>query len=507
MRVVIVDDDILIREEIKTFIDWKKQGFTMIFEASNGKDAFLWLQENEADIVITDISMPVMNGVELIRNLKNANFAGQILVMSNYDEFDYVKDAMKYGAFDYCLKYKLEPEGFLNLLNSIAQYIQNNQKQNKADEKNINDRWTYLHIVRNACLGYPSPEEIEIHDSNPNSIKGYYIFYVKHPPLNETNRQIETNLLKKNVLWFALSTNEHAAVVVFSDNSYYKRDNTLMEYTNLLRENVLNGIIAYSNQEIKFQNLYTQICKLRENSRIYFYKKQPIINVLEDYSFSLNLSLEMLKQTEDDMILAIQNTDAKSFKDKLMTFFSYVTENNIDPKMVLHYIKDFIYQIIHTLRKLKIGMESCEILEEVIHKLNDYNITIKELFQDIILALQPYFDNGNDNGSTEVRPEIIRAIQYMQSNYAKNIELKDVASYVGLSRNHFCTIFHNETGEKFISYLSRVRVEKSKKYLMDYQNRIQEVAYRVGIDNPRYFCKLFKDYTGMSPSEYREKNL
>lgn len=508
VRVIIVDDDKLIREEIKSFCNWKEEGFELVFEAANGKEALYWLQANQADIIITDISMPVMNGVELIKNLKADHFAGQIVVMSNYDEFDYVKDAMKYGAFDYCLKYKMDSEGLLEILNAMAQKIRESSQKNEVDllEKREKEHLNYFKLIRNACMGFSSNEESIQHSLSQLASKFYFAFYVSHGELGAENEQIEEMIKAKGMLWISLSTREHACIMSLSSNSIYQKAIHLFEYATLIKKTIEKPIITYGINEIPFEDLYKQISILKKKSGIYFYEEQSIIVADGVAPFASQLELTFVKQLDDGIMHSLSNSDQKAFADSLTEYADRVSAKRVVPSVVIRHMCALTYQIINYIQSQSIGEESVALLSEACIGFSDYNATMTGICKKLITATKPLFSFIGINNPTGIRLEILKAIQYMNSHYMENILLNDVASYVGLSRNHFCTVFREETGEKYVSYLLKIRMEKSKEYLRDYRNRIQEVSYMVGIDNPRYFCKLFKEYTGVSPSEFRERN-
>lgn len=508
MRVIIVDDDKLIREEIKSLCNWKEEGFELVYEAANGKEALFWLKSNQADIIITDISMPVMNGVELIKNLKANQFTGQIVVMSNYDEFDYVKDAMKYGAFDYCLKYKIDSEGLLDILNTMAQKIRESSQKNEVEllEKREKEYLNYLKLIRNVCLGFSSDEESKQHSLSQFASKFYFVFYVLHGELGAENDQIEEILRVKGMLWVSLSSKEHACVMSLSSNSTYQKTIQLFEYATLLKNTIEEPIITYGINEIPFEDLCTQISILKEKSEIYFYEGQSIIVADVVVPFTNKLDLSFVKELDDGIMHSLANSDEKAFANSLTEYKDRVSAKRVVLGVVIQHISALAYQIIHYLQSHGIGEESVTLLREACNGFFDYNTTMTGICKKLVTATEPLFNFVGIRNSKGIRREILKAIQYMNSHYMKNILLNDVASYVGLSRNHFCTVFKEETGEKYVSHLLKIRMEKSKEYLRDYKNRIQEVSYMVGIDNPRYFCKLFKEYTGVSPSEFRERN-
>lgn len=127
-NILIVDDDNLIREDLKTMTDWQKYGFQIIGDVSNGAQALNFIQFHDVDIIITDICMPIMDGVELIKTVKSIKPHIKFIVISNYDDFKYVKDAMKYGASDYILKYEIEEDNLLHLLNTVKDEIQHDSQ-------------------------------------------------------------------------------------------------------------------------------------------------------------------------------------------------------------------------------------------------------------------------------------------------------------------------------------------------------------------------------------------
>ena len=142
-RVLIVDDDFLVRTYLKQMIDWEKQGFYIVGDAKNGRAALEILQRDGADILIADVSMPIMDGIELTRNVKKIAPRAHILILSCHDDFVYVKEAMKLGIDDYLLKNDLSEETLLDALNKIsfdAEFLKSAKKifgNYETDEKGI----------------------------------------------------------------------------------------------------------------------------------------------------------------------------------------------------------------------------------------------------------------------------------------------------------------------------------------------------------------------------------
>jgi two-component system response regulator YesN len=152
-RIIIADDEILARVGIKSLIPWREHGYELIGECENGKKAYDMAKELLPDIIVTDIKMPVMNGIELIRALKAENKDIKFIVLSSYDDFEYVKEAMKLGAEDYILKLQMEPEGLLKVLQNVCNKIV--QEKNEKRRKNDNMPLMQEKFLKDLIFGKP----------------------------------------------------------------------------------------------------------------------------------------------------------------------------------------------------------------------------------------------------------------------------------------------------------------------------------------------------------------
>lgn len=143
-RVLIVDDDKVIRQDIKNIFEWEKHGFRIIAEADNGAVALELIAMYDINLVITDIYMPVMDGVELIKKVKSANPHIEFVVISNYDEFKFVREAMRYGAYDYLLKYEIDAESFLPIINAAKRLLDKQQDYGDSNTGEMDDKWKHV---------------------------------------------------------------------------------------------------------------------------------------------------------------------------------------------------------------------------------------------------------------------------------------------------------------------------------------------------------------------------
>lgn len=493
MRVVLVDDDKLIRDEIKSMIDWEQEGFTLAHEASNGKDALHWLEIHPAEIVITDIAMPVMDGIELIRSLKEHRFPGKILVMSNYQEFDYVKDAMKYGAFDYCLKYKLDPPGLLELLRGLVERI-----KDESSERSRALREERLRLIRDACLIAPGAEEIrrfEVIEAG----RRFHILYARGQLSGFESGALAC--LRMGADWVALSADKGVVLMgeKFSGEAAVRQ--ALAECAAGLRQVAPDVRVAYCLSTVPFSGIHRRLSELQEASRMFFYGGADV--VLEDARPMVPLiPAEEVEKALENMLEAVRQVRRSAFAESLRNFLREAERLGADPRSVSGHLEAAAMRMIHYFQRIRVGDRSIERLKDLIRNMSDVDQRAADIEAAFLGALQPYFDA--ETIGRPVRMEITRAIQYMNSHLSGTLSLQEVASYVGLSRNHFCTIFRQETGMNFVDYLSSLRIEESKRLLKDPAYNVQQISYMVGIDNARYFCRLFKERTGMSPTQFRK---
>ncbi len=493
MQVVLVDDDKLIRDEIKSLIDWEREGFTLAHEASNGKDALHWLKNHPAEIVITDIAMPVMDGIELIRALKEQRYRGQILVMSNYQEFDYVKDAMKYGAFDYCLKYKLDPPVLLGLLRDLAERI-----KDEYNERSRALRDARLRLIRDACLIAPGAEEIERFETL-DAGRRFHVLYAQNLSALDP---VASECLRLGADWVALSAG--IGVVLLGEEFFGEAAvrQSLAECTAGLRRVAPDAQVAYGLTAVPFSGIHHRLADLREASKMFFYGGADV--VLEDTRPIVPLiPAEEAEKALEDMLEAVRQVRRGAFAENLRNFLREAESLGADPRSVSGHLEAAALRMIQYFQRIRVGDRTIERLKDLIQYMSEVGQRAADQEAAFLRALQPYFD-AETIGRQPVRMEIARAIQYMNSHLSGTLSLQEVASYVGLSRNHFCTIFRQETGMNFVEYLSSLRIEESKRLLTDPAYNVQQISYMVGIDNSRYFCRLFREHTGMSPTQFRK---
>ncbi len=517
VRVLIVDDDRIIREDIKRLIDWEANGYKLAGDAANGAEALEILKKTNLDIILTDIYMPLMNGVELIKAVKKEHNDIQIIVMSNYDDFSYVKDAMKYGALDYILKYHINESSLMDVLKSAASEVDKARRENSekahliqvADKEAKKSRRLffkdYLDGIYQSKLAANKYEELDIELPQWE----FMTIYVKadHSLIRDF---IDNETVFGNIAYFQIDLEgELFFLVHFNQKSYLSilnRLNGIVKKISTCIEAIRN-IVIYSTNLICFDDLPNEAFKMRYASRLFFYTGP--INILIDNNsilFSDELDYKVFEELENKIISSIQNTLPQEFEISIDSMTLKLSDKKYNPDIIITELKLLLQRIIKFIRNtynyMTDTLTSLEALllciDNKFFTLNDFSSKLKEIINN-------YF-NRFENGFTNViKIEISDAIKYIQKNYKRNITLIELAEYVGLSKNHLCMLFKQETGDNFTDYVNKLRIKEAKFLIMEKNYRVKQASLEVGINNQRYFCKLFKHFTGYSPMVYKNR--
>ncbi|WP_141503870.1 response regulator [Paenibacillus luteus] len=531
LKLIIVDDELLMRIGLRSLIHWEEHGFQIVGEASNGKEALEIAAKASPDLIITDVRMPTMDGLELIREtskfLKNCKY----VILSNFDEFRYVKEAMQLGASDYLIKCEIKPDILAQLLSQLRQqYSHLKQHQlSQLPEDYYKQSLTYLKEVlfKEAISGLKSEQDI----------------IAKVEPLNIRLRPAEMVIAKIKI--------EHFEEV---QKKYVEKDEKLLRFSivNVLEEIIPNKwsreiVVESSSEYLVIMNTIPEVDKsLRAELDKLCVK---IIRSIKDF-VNLRVSIGMstpvqgyryIKLAYQEASLALQQSFYTGAGQVL--YFEEISkhpnhtgpgvslsrnqeheyQNIIESKNVnrLHAFMEDVWNFVH--REQASAEEIRGIYISLIETVNTYlSITVRSRFLsddkslyetilkvgtweeihflvlDYVLAL---FESESKNSEQLTYADM--AIQIMDRYYNTDISLQSVAKQINVNPSYLSRIFKQETGMNFVSYLTGIRINKAKLLLENKQLKVYEVAEKIGYHNYSYFSRIFKKVVGVSPEEYR----
>lgn len=512
---IIVDDERIIRESLNKFIDWNSVGVEIVGLADNGSTAVDLILKIHPDIILSDISMPKLDGIEMTALLRQHNIDAEIIFISAYSSFDYAKRALQYGAFDYVLK-PIDEAHLLQIIQRCVEKIKSTRINNQIRSQFVQKQQEELKVAVRHLL---CSEEITQGDSDillSNNITeksckyaisaGMWYHRGKPQDINAFEYLIKKFEFSNKI--FCIPMAENLIVLICFDPAMDPNQLERNFYTYLQRIKrdqeqdgaalIVTMSMPYPFKEA-FQYLYTQI------SISFVYDGFNTAQTIRCFSTLIRQSSSV--QPEEVLTVATQMIKANRPEDVLngiRTFFLQMTANGI------------IYDM--SLLKLK----CIDLIDVVIRQLSDYQIKgflnqdsltgkkninsqrtvdkIYEVTRNIIINLTSCIREIHSKSTNHI---VMLALEYVHQNYNKDISLTQLADQLYVSPNYLSKIFSAEVKQTFSHYLLEYRVEESKKLIMNPKNKIYEVAEMTGFSDVAHFSKSFKQIVGVSPHQYK----
>lgn len=499
-RILIVDDESSIRNGLLNFIDWSENGFDVVGEAANGKEALKKIEELNPQIVITDIVMPILDGVQLSKIIQSKYPDIKIVILSSHSDFEYVKKTFQSGAVDYILKPTLKPMELLAVLKKLA-----------ADFGTTRSFLT-------------TEKKIE------NTLSQYLSGYTDHMDLSLMDHYFRGStfcLLTIDLKLYA----DTVSIKTFVQNEPL---NTLTDYQPALFSTDQNILCLLFNYSISFGHTLSHIQASLKNIRIIeptaffvlskeFSSITDIKNIYDELiSESKNMRFffkDTALITQDQLFIpkTIQSFDTKKYFIHLVNQnFVEVLENiehhlqkMIDQKVHENELKRFANSVFYdlfsaieesnfTLENLQqkrmlllTNMNSCIYLE-------DFSVLIHTFIDELKKKLTAYYAQSNGDLITII-------LQYIKEHAAEKITLNDIALKFHFNYHYLSSYFSGHFNETFPDYLNRIRIEQSIELLRNSAMSISEVAESCGYSDISYFSKVFKRIIGKTPTQFRRE--
>lgn len=528
--ILIVDDEKLIRQGIRARLDYLGFEFDTIREADHGKTALSVLLEEDIDIVITDIRMTGMDGIDFIRESKPLYPRIQFIILSGYAEFSYAEQAINLGASAYLLK-PIANDQLKSTMENVIRQIDIEQQNNKTlrlakQSLKKNDE----HILGkdfNALLHQTDPfkeeslvlmENIKVHfpienrkfmialinidgESYDNNKFGYQDIKVIHfsvknifGEMNTKSQKIIINKLSNTNQLFAILSNECTETLkIEAERLFAMLQGVLWSRMNISSTIGISSVINYLSMEgtREAQEAFNQRL-IHGTGNIYFYND---IKLLTASSLPTG-ELHMLNQY-------IERNDIGNIQFVINMIFSdeRIQQYNVN------YIRMMWVRIIGILLKstntrFEKEMQKAEQLVVDLDELVSLSslVKLREYLWTMILDCLEIDTNKDINAKNK----ICLAIKYIESYYNTEITINDLAERFTMSPNYFSALFKKETGQTTINYIKECRLKKAKGYLVQSDKSVVEIAKEVGYEDSQYFFKVFKKATGQTPLHYRK---
>lgn len=536
IKVFLVEDEVVMRNGIKNNIPWEKEGFEFVGEASDGELAYPLIKREKPDIVITDIKMPFMDGLELSRIIKKELPQTKIMILSGYNEFDYAQTAINIGVTDYLLK-PISSAKLLEAVKKVAELIEKEQdsarlieRYEKEMEENVLQEkhrlWSDL------ASNQLSTAELLEHGQKLGmdftaSAYRILLFKLMHgddatgcsEALTDATDAVNRRTHEwSQVLSFDRSPDGWAFLV--KGESEEEAEQNYADLCRELREIAGNypeiqyfggvGCIVHRIGDIR--NSYKEAAKAFSSR--FFMTADRIVDNAELMSMQpenqekIDVSLIRSKTREYELVERFFKNgtldEVESFLDEL---FHNIGEQNCKSLLYRQYVvMDLYFCASSFLQNMDISTDrlsqECRDINQIVEKASS-----AEKMYDQMTALFSETLQLRDNHSRKKYSELLEdAKAFIDANYQHDdMSLNMVAAQVNISPSYFSTIFSSEMGQTFVEYLTGVRLEKAKELLMCSSLRTAEIGYEVGYKDSHYFSYIFKKVIGCSPKEYRNR--
>ena len=494
IRVVIVEDETLVRIGVKMCIGRYDPQLTVVKDFSCAEDALEYFEHNTADVLVTDIRLNGMSGLDMIRTLQKKHHNMVLIILSCYEDFSYAKEAIELGVNSYLLKHEISED-------EIPKQIMEQYQKKK-------------YTMSNDTMGYME----KVADTEENTMGEFFQVAVlelrkkgehKNTSIEEINYEILTEILQNHLddseLGDCFLHHNREICILFrfrSKEEMLQADEKIQYFWHEASASVQNYFNR--NAYMIVSETYDDLKKTKENyslvlekaDRCFYYENSTCIK-LEDDKKRMIGEIPQLRLLKNDIF-----TEAwcREMQYEIGLFIKRCCTEGISAKNVK-------YSIMRLLNEMELYLEQ-----------NYKDIILTEIFGDKeYIGYQEVedFDSADQlekelkktlemvcNHMQNLKEDIYMIERYILDNYAKQITLTDMAEKFHMSSVYFCQYFKKKKGITYLQFLNQIRIEKAKELLEKREYTLEQVAEMVGINNSNYFGRLFKKVTGMTTGEY-----
>ena len=519
-KVLIVDDEYFIGKLIYKLVDWDSKSLECADILDNGEDAIDYIKSNTPDIVITDIRMPGISGLDLIRETRDISNKIQYIIISGYREFEYAREAMKYGIDHYVLKpinkddLNEALDDVINILNEIEnkevaekrliETVENSKKIIKASilkdiiEDNDYDNSIFmnkdLRLFRaiNIKLDYESIEQV---------YKKQDIITVGRVA-DIVNKILETNVGE------VIGCNKEFMNIFFLFNYSMDEAKSIRGILNTILSKINEYLIGFERYRatvgVGSEKSKLNDIKISINEAHYMIKKRLSIGINRVIYFDdinkENLSdkyVDIMNEYDDELKRSIESFNIEKIKYILSDIFRKIADGQNED--IVYQIYERVYGLFKDYSDEKIDKEYRDILSILKSCCN-----LSDCKKVILKYMSDCLEHIKNKSEGQVLKPIRTMISYIKDNYREKITIEDMAEIVDLNPVYLGSLFKKEIGLNFSSYLIKVRIDAAKSLLVETNYTIAAIGSEVGYKDTRYFSQLFEKTVGIKPALYRK---
>lgn len=496
IKLLIVDDESIIRKGIRYYIDWASNGIEVVGEASNGEIGLKQTIALMPDIIVSDIRMPLMDGIKMSQEIKKLYPQIKIILLTGYNDKEYLLSAIKFNAFDFVMK-SANPDSILQAVKKARDAILSETK-----EKNL------------------QTESIQFLEQHYRILKQELLRNILTNKLSERELQTQMNLLDIKLTGSSFS-------LVFIEATNYEYNSLIAKvmyllgcshsFFDVLYEKELWGIVCVqdgeqildvlsvlkqcNHDEKSIKILYSPTTQMLKNISGYYTKmishaqrlcwleKKSVTKLCEPISFP-SLPLDILLRLESELLASFTDHQYLLYQEQLEQYFKIARNYALELPMLKESVKRILVPMYRSLNHYERAETALANIDET------YDVAV--IFQILSDMLVPKKEQ------TQINPIVLQALTYLQDHYTKPIHLSQIATHCYVSSAYLSRLFKDSMSVGVIEYLRNLRIKKACELLKTSTQQIQQIAVAVGYPDYKRFSLCFSQIIGMSPRKYRQ---
>ncbi|TBL78960.1 response regulator transcription factor [Paenibacillus thalictri] len=530
LKVISVDDEWLVRNHLRSLIDWERLGFTLCGEAGDGAEALELIRELQPHLVIADMNMPGMGGVELVRHISEMYPQVRIIALSSYDSYDYVRGSLHYGAMDYLLKHSLTPEALIQVLGRVKEKMSEELAQINARERE-RLKWEAAgpavsqSYLKELLIGAGTPEArrkyVEYFQDMPYGRDGqqHVLFLMKlihFDSLPLRMNEQELTLFIRSVTDMAMQIVADAGCAVYLERGsfgvLFSLENERSEYGMLQRVEAKKSRLEKS-LELYFNSAGIVLGSAMFDSiaaiSVQFTELRSRLDELQGYKPKAErhggapASLVTLNQ-EKELLAAAEACDAAETSRIVKEIVKACAANEAAFRRGAASVSAELIQLAVKIAQ-KAGMDAEWIFQEMKAGLSapkngqELERNLQALFARLIEELSLH------QTSARYSRYVAQAVRIIQQRYSEGITLEETSEELHITPSYLSRLFKEETGATFTEYVTAYRIDRSAQLIRTRACSVKEIYQLVGFNSYSYFIKLFKEHMGETPHVYASK--
>lgn len=502
-KVLLVDDEDIVLQGLMRFVNWEEHGFTVAGMSTSVARALTVLESESIDLVITDIQMPIQDGIDLMRILNMEYSTIKSIVLSSHSEFSYAQQAMRLGALDYLTK----PVNFKSMKKLLGNLKEMLDKERIIENEQVQELLTRS-LIMNLVNGYPYNESrvaAYLNVTCPITVIQIMVF-------EEVEKMSEvTHELKKRFHPCQIISHKPQELLIVLESSY--NPEVLSSELLAFREEYLLGKRLYigvseehtgyfeirkavleASKAMRFQNA-------RNSEDVLLYKQIKLL-----YTESTDINHKLIPELIELLITPEKRSE---FMPTLKVVLQSFEE---DSDLLMENVQRFCTEL---LMEMDAPIQSLLLPDYQSHvQLSNILINVfsqsdvQEISNHITIYFERILDKLTRVDESQMAGELITQVKkYMELHFSEDLTLNILSEQFYINPVYLSRLFKQKANINFIDYLTSLRMNKAKELLSNSHLKVYQIAEMIGYENPRYFARVFKEYSGYTPSEFRNQKI